>query len=144
MSQNHSQYQSVTIYTIGHSTHPIEEFTGILKAYAIETLADIRKEYAAYDNAHHQLSALDAAIALMRGQSDDAPSIECYSYDGDQWFDSPDDIEFVAGRRAGDRFTLMVSHYSINRDYVVTKAPDKFGDDYEVKPTPPKDSADEQ
>lgn len=32
----------VTIYTIGHSTHPIEEFIGILKAHAIETLVDIR------------------------------------------------------------------------------------------------------
>jgi uncharacterized protein (DUF488 family) len=38
----HHQWQPNTIFTIGHSTHPIEEFTGILKAYDIETLVDIR------------------------------------------------------------------------------------------------------
>ncbi len=30
------------IYTIGHSTHPIEEFLHLLQAYGIETLVDIR------------------------------------------------------------------------------------------------------
>jgi hypothetical protein len=30
------QRQPNTIFTIGHSTHPIEEFIGILKAYNIE------------------------------------------------------------------------------------------------------------
>jgi uncharacterized protein (DUF488 family) len=32
----------IKIYTIGHSTHPIEEFIGMLKAYDIHTLVDIR------------------------------------------------------------------------------------------------------
>ncbi len=31
-----------TIYTIGHSTHPIEEFIKIIKAYKIETVIDVR------------------------------------------------------------------------------------------------------
>lgn len=31
-----------TIWTIGHSTHPIEEFIALLKAHSIETLADVR------------------------------------------------------------------------------------------------------
>lgn len=31
-----------TIYTIGHSTHPIEEFLSMLKTYNIKLLADIR------------------------------------------------------------------------------------------------------
>lgn len=31
-----------TIFTIGHSTHPIEEFIAMLKAFNIETLVDIR------------------------------------------------------------------------------------------------------
>jgi len=31
------------IYTIGHSTRPIEEFVGLLKQYGIECLADIRR-----------------------------------------------------------------------------------------------------
>ncbi len=38
----HHQWQLNTMFTIGHSTHPIEEFIGILKAYDIETLVDIR------------------------------------------------------------------------------------------------------
>jgi uncharacterized protein (DUF488 family) len=31
-----------TIYTIGHSTHPIDEFIKILRAYGIELLVDVR------------------------------------------------------------------------------------------------------
>ena len=31
-----------TIWTIGHSTHPIEEFTAMLKSFRIELLVDIR------------------------------------------------------------------------------------------------------
>jgi uncharacterized protein (DUF488 family) len=31
-----------TIYTIGHSTHPIDEFIRILQAYGIEIVADVR------------------------------------------------------------------------------------------------------
>jgi len=31
-----------TIYTIGHSTHPIDEFIRILQAYKIELLVDVR------------------------------------------------------------------------------------------------------
>lgn len=33
---------SETVYTIGHSTHTIEEFIGLLQAHQIEVLADIR------------------------------------------------------------------------------------------------------
>lgn len=32
----------LTIYTMGHSTHPIEEFIEILRAYEIDRLVDIR------------------------------------------------------------------------------------------------------
>lgn len=32
----------MTIFTIGHSTHPIEEFIAILKAHGIEQLIDVR------------------------------------------------------------------------------------------------------
>jgi uncharacterized protein (DUF488 family) len=32
----------MTIYTVGHSTHPIEEFIAMLKAQEIETLVDVR------------------------------------------------------------------------------------------------------
>jgi uncharacterized protein (DUF488 family) len=33
---------SEVIYTIGHSTHPIDEFIRILKSYGIEKIADVR------------------------------------------------------------------------------------------------------
>jgi uncharacterized protein (DUF488 family) len=33
---------SETIYTIGHSTHPVEEFIRILNAYGIEEVIDVR------------------------------------------------------------------------------------------------------
>jgi hypothetical protein len=32
----------LTVFTIGHSTHPIEEFIGLLKNYGIEQLVDVR------------------------------------------------------------------------------------------------------
>jgi uncharacterized protein (DUF488 family) len=31
-----------TLYTVGHSTHPIDEFIHLLKAHGIEELADVR------------------------------------------------------------------------------------------------------
>jgi uncharacterized protein (DUF488 family) len=34
--------RSTTLYTIGHSTHPIEEFIGLLKEQRIAVLADVR------------------------------------------------------------------------------------------------------
>jgi uncharacterized protein (DUF488 family) len=32
-----------SIYTIGHSTHPIEEFLDVLRAYDIQLLVDVRR-----------------------------------------------------------------------------------------------------
>ncbi len=37
-----SRYMDKCIYTIGHSTHPIEEFIQILKTYGVEQLVDVR------------------------------------------------------------------------------------------------------
>ena len=38
----HMEEKNKTIYTIGHSTHAIEHFIGILKSFDIKLLADIR------------------------------------------------------------------------------------------------------
>jgi hypothetical protein len=63
------------------------------------------------------------------------PSQECYSGDGgDSWVDCPDDANFVDGLKVGDTYELLVSHYSVERTYVVTKVPDDTSDDYEVEP----------
>lgn len=32
----------ITIYTVGHSTHPIDEFIALLKAYGVKKLVDVR------------------------------------------------------------------------------------------------------
>jgi uncharacterized protein (DUF488 family) len=37
------QQETHTIYTIGHSTHSIEEFINMLRSFHIQTLADIRR-----------------------------------------------------------------------------------------------------
>jgi hypothetical protein len=37
-----STSEHLTIFTVGHSTHPIEEFIGLLKHYGIEQLVDVR------------------------------------------------------------------------------------------------------
>ena len=34
--------EATTIYTIGHSTHPIETFIGLLRRHKIQTIADVR------------------------------------------------------------------------------------------------------
>lgn len=41
MTQSQSQ-TPIRIYTIGHSTHPIEEFIGLLQAHGIKRLIDVR------------------------------------------------------------------------------------------------------
>jgi uncharacterized protein (DUF488 family) len=42
MTKLRLKHQPATVFTIGHSTHPIAEFIEMLKAYDIETLVDIR------------------------------------------------------------------------------------------------------
>jgi uncharacterized protein (DUF488 family) len=37
-----SRKEPAIIFTIGHSTHPLEEFIGLLKAHAVEQLIDVR------------------------------------------------------------------------------------------------------
>ncbi|MGH6827529.1 MAG: DUF488 family protein, partial [Rhizomicrobium sp.] len=42
LTSHNAQWPDGAIYTIGHSTLPIERFTGRLNAYGIECVADIR------------------------------------------------------------------------------------------------------
>ena len=63
------------------------------------------------------------------------PFQEGYSNDGgDTWYECPDDAAFVDGLAVGDTYELQVCHYSVERTYRVTKAPDEESDDYEVVP----------
>ena len=36
------KHEAITLYTIGHSTRPLEEFVNVLEAHSIQTLVDIR------------------------------------------------------------------------------------------------------
>ncbi|GAA3757031.1 DUF488 domain-containing protein [Microbacterium kribbense] len=51
------------VYTIGHSTHPIDEFIGILRAYSIERLIDVRTVPGSRHNPQFGAEALAASLA---------------------------------------------------------------------------------
>jgi uncharacterized protein (DUF488 family) len=53
---------ATTIYTIGHSTHPIEEFIAILRAYSIERLVDVRTVPRSRHNPQFEQSSLAASL----------------------------------------------------------------------------------
>ena len=63
-----------TIYTIGHSTHPIEEFVAALRPYAIERLVDVRtvpgsRRNPQFGQASLQRSLVDAGIEYAHMKS---------------------------------------------------------------------------
>ncbi len=51
-----------TIYTIGHSTRPIEEFIELLNAYGVTQLADIRTVPGSRHNPQYGQAALESAL----------------------------------------------------------------------------------
>lgn len=56
-----------TIYTIGHSTHPIEEFLEMLQSFGIKNLVDVRKmpgsrKFPQYNQDHLQQTLEDNGI----------------------------------------------------------------------------------
>lgn len=42
MDDNQAADQPSTVYTVGHSTHPIDEFADLLKAHGVQQVIDIR------------------------------------------------------------------------------------------------------
>jgi uncharacterized protein (DUF488 family) len=40
--ETQSKHTQLTVYTVGHSTHSLDEFVGLLRAYGIEQLVDVR------------------------------------------------------------------------------------------------------
>jgi uncharacterized protein (DUF488 family) len=51
-----------TVYTIGHSTHPVETFIGLLQAQGVEVLADVRTIPKSRHNPQFQQAALRASL----------------------------------------------------------------------------------
>jgi uncharacterized protein (DUF488 family) len=54
---------STALYTIGHSTHPIDEFVAILHAFSIERLVDVRTVPRSRRNPQFEQSSLEASLA---------------------------------------------------------------------------------
>ncbi len=54
------------IYTIGHSTHPLEEFTQLLTRHNIDTLIDVRSTPASSYNPQFNKEVLQAALAKLK------------------------------------------------------------------------------
>jgi uncharacterized protein (DUF488 family) len=52
----------MTIFTVGHSTHPIEEFIGILKAHGVRKLIDVRTVPKSRHNPQFNEDALAASL----------------------------------------------------------------------------------
>jgi uncharacterized protein (DUF488 family) len=53
---------AMTIFTVGHSTHPIDEFIGILKAHGIKKLIDVRTVPKSRHNPQFNADALAASV----------------------------------------------------------------------------------
>jgi uncharacterized protein (DUF488 family) len=52
-----------TIYTIGHSTHPIETFLALLQAHSIEVLVDVRTVPRSRHNPQFETNALRTSLS---------------------------------------------------------------------------------
>lgn len=63
MAPEHSLALPETIWTIGHSTRPIEEFLRILDAQRIEAIADVRRFPGSRQHPHYGREALEATLA---------------------------------------------------------------------------------
>ena len=50
------------ILTIGHSTHPLERFLGLLREHSIEAIADVRRRPASRRNPQFNSRALEVAL----------------------------------------------------------------------------------
>src|SRR5437016_1246485 len=55
--------KKITVFTIGHSTHPLQEFLTILKHYGIKQLIDIRTVPKSRHNPQFNEDTLPASLA---------------------------------------------------------------------------------
>src|SRR5438105_2062746 len=61
-SPQKAQWPTGTIFTVGHSTLPIERFTALLQTYAIERVADVRTIPRSRHNPQFNADALGPAL----------------------------------------------------------------------------------
>ena len=62
------KHQAITLYTIGHSTRPLEEFTKVLHAHSIQALVDIRAFPMSRRLPHFNREALAESLAIEKIQ----------------------------------------------------------------------------
>jgi uncharacterized protein (DUF488 family) len=63
MAKSAQQADAATIWMIGHSTRPIEEFLELLQTYRVETIADVRSFPGSRKYPHYGQQALAANLA---------------------------------------------------------------------------------
>lgn len=90
-------------------------------------------EFVATSAQEARVRELEEALAELQRKYDFENEPDCYSEDGDYWFDCPNDIELVEGRKVGDEFDLLGGYHALPIRFRVTKAPDDESDDYEVE-----------
>lgn len=61
--ERHNAWMSLNIFTIGHSTHPIERFIALLRQHGVTALADVRSAPYSRRNPQYNREALEAALA---------------------------------------------------------------------------------
>ncbi|XTR50969.1 DUF488 family protein [Pseudarthrobacter sp. So.54] len=52
----------MTIFTVGHSTHPIDEFLGLLRAHGVKKLIDVRTVPKSRHNPQFNEDSLAASV----------------------------------------------------------------------------------
>jgi uncharacterized protein (DUF488 family) len=67
--------QPAVIWTIGHSTRPLEEFIGLLRGERIELLADVRRYPASRMHPHFNAEALRQSLAEAGVRYDGYPEL---------------------------------------------------------------------
>ena len=53
---------TLTVWTVGHSTHPLSDFLAVLAAYRIEVVADVRRFPGSRSQPQYQQPALESAL----------------------------------------------------------------------------------
>lgn len=54
---------SATVFTVGHSTHPLGEFVAMLRAHGVKRVVDVRTIPRSRHNPQYESSALEAGLA---------------------------------------------------------------------------------
>ena len=106
-----------TVYTIGHSTHSLEAFLGLLKAHGITAVADVRSSPRSRTG-HFSQEALSTALKhegidyVSLGRELGARRVEPECYDG-RWVDFDKVAQLPAFKAGLDRIEKGIERYRV-------------------------------